>query len=103
MRPLNGEHTHALSDFARGELTRIQASPQPIQSLNPGVRNRLERERLVEIVMLPSPYKTHKAKPIAHYKITEVGALELNKGKQLTARKFPWHLRAALTATTKRK
>jgi len=72
--PLHGTKTHALSDHARSILTEISKAPIPLQSINPGVADRLCTERLVESVMLPSPYKTHKGKTIEYLRLTPAGA-----------------------------
>jgi hypothetical protein len=71
--PLNGIQTHPLTEHALEILRRVQDSPMPAQEINPGVSNRLLREELIEIVQLPSPYKTHKGKKIAFAQITESG------------------------------
>ena len=73
MRPLNGEKTHALSLAAREKLDDIRRAPRPCSEVNPGVSNRLRREALVEIVRLPSPFKTHARKLIDHLQITDAG------------------------------
>ena len=71
--PLNGTKTHPLSAHAIAELRNIARSPEPTVGVNPGVINRLMRENLVEIVLLPSPFKTHKGRPANHLKITDAG------------------------------
>lgn len=73
MKPLNGEKTHPLSAHALAELRNIDRHPVPRCAVNPGVANRLEREYLAKTVMLPSPFKTHKGKSIAHLQITDAG------------------------------
>lgn len=73
MLPLNGNKTHPLSDFARGVLRDLASAPKPRQEINAGVVDRLMRESLVEIVDLPSPYKSHKGGACAHLKITDAG------------------------------
>ena len=73
MKPLNGEKTHPLSSHALAELKDIALHPVPSCAVNPGVANRLLRERLVMTVDLPSPYKTHKGRSIAHLAITAAG------------------------------
>jgi hypothetical protein len=73
MIPLNGTKTHPLSAHAIDELRNIARSPEPIVGINPGVINRLMRENLVEIVQLPSPFKTHKGRPVGHLRITNAG------------------------------
>lgn len=81
MKPLNGEKTHPLSAHAIGELRDLLAAPAPCCTVNPGVRNRLERESLVETVALPSPFITHKGKRIAHLRITPAGRARLSSVK----------------------
>ena len=71
--PLNGTKTHALSDFAISKLRELENKTCPKQEFNNGLANRLLRESLVEIVMLPSPFKTHNKKSLAHLAITEAG------------------------------
>lgn len=73
MKPLNGEKTHPLSAAARIVLGDISLAPVPASTVNPGVRNRLEREALVEEVQLRSPFKVHKGGTCAHLQITEAG------------------------------
>jgi hypothetical protein len=77
--PLNGVKTHPLSAHALAELKEIQANPVPRNAINPGVVDRLLREGLVESVMLPSPYKTHKGKACEHLAITMAGRAALPK------------------------
>lgn len=79
IEPLNGVKTHPLTDHARGELADIARAPKPSQSVNAGVANRLLREALVEIVMLPSPFKTHKGRNISYLKITDAGLTTLSQ------------------------
>ena len=71
--PLNGTKTHPLSVHALGKLREIARAPTPTADVNPGVVNRLLREQLVEPVMLPSPFKTHKGGDCEHLKITLAG------------------------------
>lgn len=74
--PLNGNKNHPLSAHALRALRLIRNAPLPAQEINPGVVRRLIEGKLANIVNLPSPYKTHKGKPIAHLEITEAGASE---------------------------
>lgn len=71
-RPLNGTKTHPLTEASRRALGTISMAPIPRQEVNPGVADRLEREGLVIVVDLPSPYKGRKGK-VPHLKITEAG------------------------------
>jgi hypothetical protein len=71
--PLNGTRTHPLSEHARAELRALVDAPIPCAGVNPGVANRLLREGLVEIVQLPSPFKTHRGRAIDHLRITDEG------------------------------
>jgi hypothetical protein len=59
-----------LSDHALAELADIRRKPVPSCSVNPGVARRLIADGLVEIVELPSPFKTHKGARIAHLQAT---------------------------------
>lgn len=83
MTPLNGTRTHPLSEAALDALRSLDSDgPAPTQQFNPGVVDRLLREELVRIVDRPSPYKTHKGRPIAHLEIAEAGRarVELSMG-----------------------
>lgn len=62
-----------LSEHALSELRNIARKPLTCLEVNPGVRERLSREGLVEIVQLPSPYKKHKGANCSHLQITEKG------------------------------
>ena len=73
MKPLNGTKTHPLSAHALAELRNIQTRPEPRIGVNPGVVNRLLREDLVELVQLPSPFKSHRGGVTEHLRITEAG------------------------------
>ena len=77
MNPLNGTRTHPLSRTAMEILASIARSPAPRQSINPGVVNRLLREDLVEMVDLPSPYKTVKGL-VSHLRVTAAGRARLD-------------------------
>ncbi len=72
MKPMNGSVTHPLSAHALEVLRRLAVADIPRQEINPGVVNRLFRENLVELVMLPSPYKTVRG-DVRHLRITEAG------------------------------
>lgn len=63
-----------LSDHAKGVLRRLLGGPVVINDINPGVMNRFRREDLVEIVRLPSPYKSHTD----WVQITEAGKAAIN-------------------------
>lgn len=58
--PLNGTRTHPLSPLAIEALELLKSGPLPTQRFNPGLVNRLLREPTVELVDMPSPYKTRK-------------------------------------------
>lgn len=73
MKPLNGTKTHPLSATALRELKAICENPAPCSTVNPGAINRLARESLVAVKRMPSPYKTHKGRNIAHLVATEAG------------------------------
>lgn len=73
LMPLNGTKTHPLTQHAMNTLRVVGSAPEPRCSCNPGVANRLLRGGLVESVMLPSPFKTHKGKGIEHLRITDAG------------------------------
>lgn len=75
--PLNGTKTHPLTPAAYTVLTRLAEAPLPKPEVNPGVVNRLEREALIELVNLPSPYKS-KPGLYLHLKITPAGLAALS-------------------------
>ena len=79
MKPLNGNNTRPLSQYAVNELLRIAQSPVPKLTVNAGVVDRLLREDLVEIVQLPSPYKVDKGGNCSHLRITETGKTQCQK------------------------
>lgn len=72
-KPLNGSKTRPLSQHAFDVLASLTAGPQPTQTINPGVIDRLLREDLIEIAQLPSPYVSHNGRPISHAKATAGG------------------------------
>ena len=72
-KPLNGEKTHPLKPASFAVLRALAKAPQPRQMINPGVANRLEREKLVESVDLPSPFASHKGRVISHLKASATG------------------------------
>jgi len=59
-KPLNGTKTHPLSEHARSAIKSLAHGPSPACEFNPGVVDRLLRESYIELVVLPSPYKTRK-------------------------------------------
>lgn len=71
--PLNGAKTHPLTEHAKGVLRSLANGPTPTQTVNPGVTNRLLREGLAEEVMRPSPFASHRGRPLAHLQITDAG------------------------------
>lgn len=67
-----------LSDLARRTLADIAQAPVLRQKINPGLANRLESEKLVDIVMLESPFRTVKG--LTRYlAITDAGRALLSK------------------------
>jgi hypothetical protein len=75
--PLNGSKTHPLTPAALGVLSLLTRGAIPVQEINPGVRNRFDREVLVDYVELPSPYKTHKGRKITFAQINDAGRAAL--------------------------
>ena len=75
-KPLDGEEAHPLSEVARVTLGRLLGEPIPRSQVNPGVADRLEREGLVEVVDLPSPFRTVRGK-VRHLRVTEAGRQRL--------------------------
>ena len=73
MKPLNGTQTHPLTIHSQRVLAQIAKAPIASLLVNPGVRDRLLRENLVEIVQLLSPYKKHKGGTCPHLQITDIG------------------------------
>lgn len=49
-----------LSSHAENQLRRVECGPVPTQEMNPGVVRRLMLTGIVEIVDMPSPYRSHK-------------------------------------------
>jgi hypothetical protein len=74
--PLHGTKTQSLSDVALAALSWVARGPLPRHKLNPGVTTRLRREALIEVVDLPSPYKTKKGL-LPHLRITDAGRARL--------------------------
>lgn len=68
---------HPLTEYARGRLQEIARAPVPTLEINAGVLDRFQRGRLIELVELKSPYKSHHGRPIPHAKITDAGRAEL--------------------------
>jgi hypothetical protein len=68
MLPLNGTKTHPLSAVAKAAIESLRTGPRPAQEFNPGIVDRLLREGCVEIIELPSPYKTRKGN-VAHLRL----------------------------------
>ena len=66
MKPRNGEKTHPLSQVALEVLRKLLKGPIPASLINPGIRDRLAREQLAELVNLPSPFKTSRGNPYPH-------------------------------------
>lgn len=72
--PLNGTKTHPLSEHAFDALRwLLKYGPEPRQAFNAGVCNRLEREALVEVMLMPSPFPMHKGRKIEFLQITDAG------------------------------
>lgn len=62
-----GTTTRPLTAFSLEVLVRLRTKgPVPCSVVNPGVVDALTRRDMAEIRWLPSPYKTHKGKPIAY-------------------------------------
>lgn len=96
--PLNGIETHPLTPHAISELRHIQNhGPVPANSINAGVRDRFHREALVETVLHPSPYVTHKKRHIDHFiispegrqRLTEIDAADAARAAQARAETPP--------------
>lgn len=66
-----------LTPHAVGVLQEVARAPKPTLEINAGVMDRFIRGRLVDIVELVSPYKSHLGRKIAHAKITDAGLAEL--------------------------
>lgn len=71
--PLNGKNTHALTPHALSVLRDIARRPVPASEVNPGVRNRFDREGLVAWTKRPSPFKTHRGKMIDYLELSDAG------------------------------
>lgn len=70
---LGGGVTPPLAPHARAELAMIARGPVPASTVNPGVRQRLLGDALVEEVDLPSPFPAHQGDKVAHLRATEAG------------------------------
>lgn len=73
-KPLHGEKTHPLSPSALAVVEELRSGPMARSGMNPGVVDRLLREGCVEVVELPSPYRTHRGKLIPHLRLLEGAA-----------------------------
>lgn len=63
-----------LSETAYRALRGALRGPYPTQETNPGVVRALMTRGYVEVVDLPSPYRSHKrTKTVPHLRITEAG------------------------------
>jgi len=58
-----------LSPHALLELEALADGPVPRAAMNPGVVSALLRRELVELVLLGSPYVTHKGAKIEHVRL----------------------------------
>lgn len=73
--PLNGTKTHPLKPASIAVLElMLRQGPQPKHEINPGVRDRLAREDLIEAVRA-IPY--HSTKEYDCYRITDAGRAAL--------------------------
>jgi propanediol dehydratase small subunit len=72
-RSLNGGKTRPLTAHAKGVLRSLTHRDIPTREINPGVVDRLTRESLAELVLAPSPYKTHGGADCWHLRITDAG------------------------------
>jgi hypothetical protein len=73
--PLYGEKTHPLTSVAYAALERLSRGPEPQYRLNPGLRNRLLREDLVE--RFAQPISGLYPGPVPHLRITDAGRAAL--------------------------
>lgn len=76
-----------LSAHAMNALLDLAYSPAPRQAFNPGVVGRLQRDELIEIVELPSPYPAQIGQRIEFARITEKGRKAVNVTPQPDARR----------------
>jgi hypothetical protein len=76
-KPLSGTKTHPLKPGAIAVLQELTRRPAPCSQINPGVRDRLTRESLVEEIELPSPFAKNKGAPIPHLQINDAGRAAL--------------------------
>lgn len=70
--------TRPLSPTALRVLAGVAREPMPRQEVNPGVVDRLDREDLVEVVQMPSPYRTVKG-TVGFLRITAAGRARLSR------------------------
>ncbi len=72
-RCLSGGKMGPLSVAAIRTLTELCRDPVPTSEINPGICDRLTREDLARVEVLPSPFKSHKGRRICHLVVTEAG------------------------------
>jgi hypothetical protein len=81
MTILHSTKTHTLSHHSIDVLRRLRThGPIPCSGVNPGIVSRLQRSGLVELILLPSPYPTHRGnRRIAHLALTDAGVSHLRE------------------------
>ena len=75
-KPLN-----RLSVDALKELRSLRDALRPRQHINPGIVRKLLRERLVEVVEVPGPYRT-VTRTVPHLRITAAGKRVLDSAPE---------------------
>lgn len=74
--------TNFLLDRRLSALRSIGRAPFPRQGVKPDVADYLIGRAFVREVMLPSPYPSHRGRPMPHLEITEAGRGALEPGPQ---------------------
>jgi hypothetical protein len=74
-KPLSVHALQALQMLATAD------APKPTQEANPGVVSRLQRDKLIVISLLPSPYKARAVQNISHMTITDAGRKVLHENQ----------------------
>ena len=76
---LNGGTTKPLTNSALSCLEAMARAPIPAAQVNPGIIDRLTRRDVVlaDVVTLPSPYESHRGRPVEHLRINAAGLAAL--------------------------
>jgi hypothetical protein len=80
-KPLNGEKTHPLTAAALEVLRQIGSRGSvALGTLNPGMKDRFERESLIETFSGPTIYPSHKKGTMIEFaRLSDAGKVEVAK------------------------